>query len=615
MAKKQFKAESRRLMDLMINSIYTHQEIFLREIISNASDAMDKLAYKALTDDKVGLNREDFKITVKTDEAARTITVSDNGLGMTEGELAENLGTIAKSGSLAFKSGMEESTEESELDIIGQFGVGFYSAFMVAQKVDVITKAYGETCANQWTSDGVDGYTIEPCEKEVVGTDVIIHLRPDTEDEVYSKYLETATLRGIIKKYSDYIRYPIVQEGETVNSMIPIWHRTKSETSDEDCFAFYREKFFDFEDPVAVQRVRAEGTSVSYRAMLFYPARAPHNYYSKEYQAGLQLYTAGVRIMEHCAALLPEHFRFVRGVVDSSDLSLNISRETLQEDRQVRTIAASLEKKIKSELSRLRDNEPEKYEALYKSFGLQLKYGVVSEYGAKKDMLSDLLLFHSAKEGRLISLQAYVDAMPEGQKNIYYAPGATTAKIAALPQLEVVQGAGYDVLYMTDDIDEFVTQMLGAYAEKPFKSVYDDDLGLESDEQKQETEKQSEAQKPLLDFVAEALGEQISTVRLTNKLKSHPVCLTTQGGMSLEMEKYFTNLAKEQGGQTPKAERVLELNPDHTAFQKLKAAHAQDVERAKKYAKVLYHHALLMADLPPENMAEYVDVVWDLLSE
>ncbi|MCL2842750.1 MAG: molecular chaperone HtpG [Oscillospiraceae bacterium] len=612
MPKKQFKAESKRLMDLMINSIYTHREIFLREIISNASDAMDKLAYKALTDDKVGLSREDFKITITADKEARTLTVSDNGIGMTEGELQDNLGTIAKSGSLSFKSDLDET---AELDIIGQFGVGFYSAFMVAERVVVTTRAYGETGAHQWSSTGADGYTITPCNKETVGTDVVIHLRPDSPEEVYSDYLEETTLRGIIKKYSDYIRYPIQLDGETVNSMVPIWQRSKSEAPDADCFAFYREKFFDFEDPVAVQRVSAEGTAISYRAMLFYPAKAPHNYYSKDFQAGLQLYTAGVMIMEHCTALLPEHFRFVRGVVDSSDLSLNISREMLQQDRQVRTIAASLEKKIKSELGRLKDNEPEKYETLYKSFGLQLKYGVVAEFGAKKDLLSDLLLFYSSKEEKLVSLQAYVDAMPEGQEYIYYAPGETTAKIAALPQLEAVLDAGYDVLYMTDEVDEFVTQILVNYGDKPFKSIYADDLGLESEEKKKETEQLEEAHKSLLDFVRDTLGERVHAVRLTHQLKSHPACLTAQGGMSLEMEKYFAALAKQQGGEAPKAERVLELNPDHGAFAKLKETFETDTERAQAYVKLLYHQALMMADLPLENMAEYVELIWDLLAD
>ncbi|MCL2589032.1 MAG: molecular chaperone HtpG [Oscillospiraceae bacterium] len=613
MAKRQFKAESKRLMELMINSIYTHREIFLREIISNASDAMDKRAYQALTDDAVQLDRADLKIMVSIDKEARTITVSDTGIGMTKDALADNLGVIAKSGSLAFKSDMEDA---EDIDIIGQFGVGFYSAFMVADEVTVTTKAYGETEAHQWVSTGADGYSISVCEKETVGTDVVIHLRKDSPDELYSDYLEPAKLRGIIKKYSDYIRYPIVFEGETVNSMIPIWQRAKSEASDEDCFAFYKEKFHDFNEPIAVQRVSAEGTAVSYRALLFYPGKTPYNYYTKDYEAGLQLYTAGVLIMEHCQALLPEHFRFVRGVVDSSDLSLNISRETLQQDRQVRTIAASLEKKIKSELGRLKDNEPERYEPFYQSFGLQLKYGVVADFGAKKDLLADLLLFHSAKTGKLISLQAYVDAMPEEQKYIYFAPGETTAKIAARPQLEIVLDAGYDVFYMTDDVDEFVVQELQTFGEKPFRSVYDDDLGLASEEaQKQETESLEELHADLLAFMAESLNEKVHAVRLTHKLKSHPACIGTQGAVSLEMEKYFANVAQHQNIEPLRAERVLELNPNHPIFERIKHVHEIDPARAAKYVELVHYLAMLMADLPVEDLAAYAELSLSLLLE
>jgi len=611
MAKRQFKAESQRLLDLMIHSIYTHREIFLREIISNASDAMDKLAYTALTDDKVGLNRDDFQITVTVDKEARTICISDNGIGMTKEELSDNLGVIARSGSGTFKADMDET---EELDIIGQFGVGFYSAFMVAERVTVTSRAYGHEIAHQWVSTGADGYSITACEKDTVGTDVLIKLRPDNAEEIYSDYLETAKLKSIIKKYSDYIRYPIVFDGETINSMIPIWQRPKSETPDEDCYSFYKEKFHDFENPLAVQRVSAEGTAVSYRAMLFYPAKAPYNYYTRDFQAGLSLYTAGVLIMEHCPALLPEHFRFVRGVVDSSDLSLNISRETLQQDRQVRTIASSLEKKIKAELGRLRDHEPEKYETLFKSFGLQLKYGIVQDFGAKKDMLSDLILFYSAKEEKLISLQTYVDNMPETQEFIYYACGESANKIATRPQLEIVLDAGFDILYMTDEVDEFVVQILMQYSEKPFKSVYDDDLGITAEEKKEETEKLQAEYEPLLNFVRETLGDKVSAVRLTHKLKSHPVCLTTQGGISLEMEKHFANIAKQQGGEPMRAERVLELNPAHPAFEKLKAAYETDKELAQKLVLLLYQQALMFADLPIENMVEYAELFWSVLS-
>ena len=613
MAKRQFKAESKRLMDLMINSIYTHKEIFLREIISNASDALDKLAYQSLTEDQVVPDREQFQITVTADKEARTITVSDNGIGMTLEEMADNLGVIARSGSRAFKSEMEEG---SDIDIIGQFGVGFYSAFMVAEQVTVLSRAYGHDHAHKWVSAGADGYSIASAERDSLGTDVIIQLRPDSQEEDYSTYLDPNTLRSIIKKYSDYVRYPIVLEDETVNSMVPIWQRSKSEASDEDCFAFYQEKFHDFNNPLAVQRVAAEGTAVSYRAMLFYPSKPPYNYYTKDYQAGLQLYSAGVLIMEHCPALLPEYFRFVRGVVDSSDLSLNISREMLQQDRQVRTIASSLEKKIASELGRLKDNDPEQYEAFYQSFGLQLKYGVVADYGMKKELLSGLLLFFSAKEKKLIPLQSYVNAMPEAQKYIYYAHGESTDKIAALPQLEVVLDAGYDVLYMTDDVDEFIVQLLANYGEKPFKSIYDEDLGLESEEKKQETAQLEETHKDLLQFAAETLKDKVHTVRLTHKLKTHPVCLGTQGHVSLEMEKYFAQLAKQQGAPEPvRAERVLELNPDHPVFERLKAVYETDQARAAQHIRVLYHQALLMADLPLENISEYAELIWSFLTE
>ena len=611
MAKRQFKAESKRLLDLMIHSIYTHREIFLREIISNASDAMDKLAYKALTDDKVGLNREDFKITVTIDKDTRSILISDNGIGMTKEELSDNLGVIAKSGSLAFRADMDET---EELDIIGQFGVGFYSAFMVADRVTVTSRAYGAAEAHQWVSTGADGYTITDCTRDSVGTDVCIELRPDSPDEIFSDYLEPAKLRAIIKKYSDYIRYPIVLDGETVNSMVPIWQRPKSETPDEDCFAFYKEKFHDLEDPLAVQRVSAEGTAVSYRAMLFYPAKAAYNYYSRDFQAGLSLYTAGVLIMERCPELLPEHFRFVRGVVDSSDLSLNISREILQQDRQVRTIASSLEKKIKSELGRLRDHEPEKYETLFQNFGLQLKYGIVQDYGAKKELLADLILFYSAKKEQLISLQTYVENMPESQENIYYACGGSIAKIETRPQLEQVYDHGFDILYMTDEVDEFVVQILGEYSGKPFKSVYDEDLGLRSEEKQQETEQLEEAHRPLLDFIKESLKEEVSAVRLTHKLKSHPVCLGTQGGISLEMEKHFAQIAKQQGTEGVKAERILELNPAHPVFTKLKEAYEKDKEIAAKFAFVLYQQALMLSDLPTPRLAEYIEAFWELLA-
>lgn len=611
MAKKQFKAESKRLMDLMINSIYTHKEIFLREIISNASDAMDKLAYLALTDDKVGMNREDFKITITADKDARTLTITDNGIGMTAEELQTNLGTIAKSGSLQFKSDMEQA---EDLDIIGQFGVGFYSAFMVSEKVTVITRAYGESEANRWESSGADGYTIAPCEKECVGSEIIMAIKQDSDGEDYSTYLEEGTLKKIIKRYSDYVRYPIVLGEETVNSMVPIWQRPKSEASDEDCFAFYKEKFFDMQDPASVLRVSAEGTAVSYRAMLFVPKSAPFNFYSKDFEPGLQLYTSGVMIMEHCKELLPDCFRFVRGVVDSQDLSLNISREMLQHDRQLKTIAASLEKKIKGELKRLMKDEPETYGEVFKSFGLQLKYGILNEYGAKKELLEDLLMFYSEKEQKLISLKEYTDAMGGEQNYIYYASGETVEKIARLPQVEPVRDAGFDILYLTDDVDEFVIQMLDTFEEKSFKSVNDEDLGLESDEQKEETGKLQEENQELLDFAKEAIGGEVKCVKISTKLKTHPVCLTTEGEITLEMEKYFTSISRSQGeAPSIKADRVLELNPNHRAFETLRAAYDTDQERARKLSKLLYNEALLIADLPISDPSGLTELIWELI--
>lgn len=618
MAKKQFKAESKRLLSLMINSIYTHKEIFLRELISNASDAMDKLAYRALTDDKVGLDRGDFKITVSADRESRLLTVSDNGIGMTAKELEENLGVIAKSGSLKFKKEIDGKEAANETQIIGQFGVGFYSAFMVSDKVTVISRAYGEESGSRWLSSGVSGYTIEECEKESVGTEIIMEIKADTEDEDYGAYLEEHTLKGLIKKYSDYIRYPIImgdgEEKETVNSMVPIWHRSKSEVADEECFAYYKEKYFDMEDPVSVLRVSAEGAAVSYRAMLFIPAKAPYNYYTKDYRAGLQLYTSGVMIMDNCGELLPEHFRFVRGVVDSGDLSLNISRELLQHDRQLKVIASSLEKKVKSELKRLMDKEPEKYEKFYGSFGLQLKYGILQEFGAKRELLSDLLMFYSYKKEKLITLADYVEAMGEKQKYIYFACGDSVAKIDKLPQVEPVRDAGYDILYMTDDVDEFVMQMLGNYSEKEFKSVNDDELGLASDGARKVTEQLEEDNREILDFVSETLGDEIKAVKISGKLKSHPVCLTTEGSVSLEMEKYFAAIAKSQGAEeTVRAERVIELNAGHMAFEALKTAYIEDRERAKKLALLLYDQALLMADMPLKDPSRYAELVWELL--
>lgn len=623
----------------MINSIYTHKEIFLREIISNASDALDKLCYLSLTDDKVGMSRSDFFISVRPDKDARTLTVSDNGIGMTDEEMEKNLGVIANSGSFKFKNDLDKSEkDEKDIDIIGQFGVGFYSAFMVANHVKVISKAYGSDKAYCWESDGADGYTITETEKAAVGTDIIMSIKPDTEEESYGEFLETYRLRSLIKKYSDYIRYPIRMdiektrsvetdetdengnkktktetyiENETINSMVPIWQRSKSEVSDEDCKKFYKEHFFDPEDPVRVIRVNAEG-AVQYKAMLFIPSRAPYDYFTKEYEKGLQLYTSGVMIMDKCSDLIPEHFRFVRGVVDSQNLSLNISREILQHDRQLRTIAANLEKKIKSELKKMMTDDREGYDKFYNAFGLQLKYGIANEYGIHKELLSDLIMFFSSTEKKLVSLSEYVSRMPEEQKYIYYACGESVSKLDTLPQTELIRDKGYEILYMTDSVDEFVVRMLGKFEDKEFKSVNDKDLGIETDEEKKETEKKAEESRELLDFVKESLGGKVKDVRISSKLKSHPVCLTTDGEITLEMEKYFKSLpGSEMGGI--QAERVLELNPEHPAFKALEKAFETDKEKAEKYAEILYTQSLLIAGMDIENPAEYADLVCSLM--
>ena len=613
MAKKQFKTESKRILDLMINSIYTHKEIFLRELISNASDAVDKLCYRSLTDDKVGLNREDFHITLKVDKENRQLTVSDNGIGMTAKELEENLGVIAKSGSLQFKQDMAENGGEKseDIDIIGQFGVGFYSAFMVAEKVTVVSRAYGEETANRWVSSGADGYSITPCEKDAAGTEIIIDLKADTENETYSDFLEEDRLKSIIKKYSDYVRWPILLGEETVNSMVPIWQRPKNEVSDEDCFKFYKEKFHDFQDPLSVTRVNAEGT-VSYKAMLFVPAQAPFNYYTAAYEPGLQLYTSGVMIMEKCAPLLPEYFRFVQGVVDSQDLSLNISRELLQHDRQLKIIAVNIEKKIKSELLRMLEKDRETYEKFFRQFGLQLKYGVVADFGAKKDFLSELILVWSSKEEKWVTFGEYVSAMPEEQKYIYYACGENISMINGLPQTEQIRDKGYDILCLTDSVDEFVVQMLGSYMEKEFRSVNADDLGLEDGEEKEKLSETETENQELLDFVKTALEGKISSAKVSRKLKTHPVCLTTEGPISLEMEKYFNSIPAEEG-QAVKAQRVLEINAGHPVFAALKKAYGEDREKAEKYARLLYCQSLLIAGIPLEDPTGFSDLICDLM--
>ena len=628
MAKKQFKAESKRLLDLMINSIYTHQEIFLREIISNASDAIDKLAYLALTDEKVGLSRSDFAIRLAPDTEKRVLTVSDNGIGMDKDEMENNLGTICRSGSLQFKQDMEK---QPDLDIIGQFGVGFYSAFMVAADVTVISKKYGSDEAWMWQSSGADGYTMTPCERESAGTDVIMHLKDDTDDEKYSRFLQTYELERLVKKYSDYIRYPIkmrveksrmkegcdkdkpeyetYEEVETLNSMIPLWQKPKQDVTEAEYNQFYKDKFYDFEDPAAVIHVSVEG-AVTYKALLYIPSKAPYDFYTKDYKKGLQLYSSGVMIMEHCEDLLPDCFRFVRGVVDSQDLSLNISREMLQHDRQLKFMAANLEKKIRQELEKLLKNDREKYEKVYAAFGLQLKYGVVAQYGEKKDVLQDLLLFWSQKENKLVSLKEYTDAMPDGQPHIYYASGESRERLAQLPQLEQLKEKGYDVLLLTDEVDEFVVQTLQKYADHDFLSATAKDLGLASEEEKKAVEEKAEQAKPTLEFVKETLGDKVSQVRLSTNLGSHPVCIVPAEGMSFEMEKYFKRLNPDMG---MKAERILELNADHPVFTALQLATAQDPEKAKKYARILYTQALLMADLPVDDPSDYTDLVCELM--
>ena len=628
MRKKQFKAESKRLLDLMINSIYTHQEIFLREIISNASDAIDKLAYTALTDDKVGLNRDEFVITITRDKDAGTLTVSDNGIGMTREEMEENLGTIAKSGSLGFKQNMEET---EDIDIIGQFGVGFYAAFMVAESVTVVSRKYGQAAAYKWVSDGADGYYIEETEKASVGTDIIMTLKKDTEDDNFSRFLEEYEIRSLVKKYSDYIRYPIRMEVsksrktadspedkpeyesytelETLNSMVPIWQRGKKDVSEEEYNSFYREKFFDFQKPARVIHTSAEGT-VSYKALLYIPAKAPFDFYTKDYKPGLQLYSSGVMIMENCEALLPEHFRFVRGVVDSQDLSLNISREMLQHNRQLTVIAKNIEKKIRQELTAMVENDREKYEEFYTAFARQLKYGTVSEYGAHKDATKDLLLFWSHNQGKLISLKEYVDAVPESQEKIYYVPGESKDRAAKLPQVQTLSRKGYDVLLFTDEVDEFVPQTLMNYAEKAFCNVATEDLGLQTEEEKKAMEEKAEELKGFLTFVKESLGEAVKEVKLSGNLGTAPVCMVPASGVSFEMEKYFKRMNPEM--PIP-SERILELNPEHDAVKALQTAMTEDPIKAKEYAKLLCCQAQLLADLSLEDPAEYTELVCKLM--
>ena len=634
MEKKQFKAESQRLMDLMINSIYTHKEIFLREIISNASDAIDKLAYRALTDEKVGLNREDFKIVVVPDKEARTLTVADNGIGMTQEEMENNLGTIAKSGSLQFKK-ETENADDAELDIIGQFGVGFYSAFMVADKVTVISKAYGGETAWKWESEGVDGYTIEPCQKDTVGTDVIMSIKANTEEEHYDEYLAPYSLSNLIKKYSDYIRYPIrmemehsrqkpkpedagedykpeyeqVKEWETINSMVPIWQRPKSQVTKEEYNDFYKSKFGDWQDPILSIHVAAEG-NFEYKALLYVPGQVPMNYFSTDFKKGLQLYSSGVMIMDKCPDLLPDHFSFVQGIVDTPDVSLNISREMLQHDRQLKVIANNIEKKIKSELVKLMKDDREKYQQFWTAFGMQFKYALMNAYGQNRDTIRDLLLFWSSKENKLTSLKEYVDRMPESQEKIYYVCADSVEHASKMPQAERVLKAGYEVLYLTVDEDEIVLQMLENAYDKPFVSVASEDALPVTDAEKASVEQAEKDHKALLDFAQETLKGEVSKVRISKILQSGAVCLTAEGPVSLEMEKYFRKMRRDF---PMSAQRVLELNPDAPAFQALCKAYEEDKEKAAAYVEVLYNQALIIADLPLPDPARYAELVCGLM--
>ena len=634
MAKKQFKAESKRLLDLMINSIYTHKEIFLRELISNASDAIDKLYYRCLTEGDTGISRDEFCIRLEADRDTRTLKITDNGMGMTKDELEKNLGTIAKSGSLDFK---EEIEKKDEIDIIGQFGVGFYSAFMVSDKVSVLSKAYGEDQAYLWESSGADGYSITEAEKEGCGTEITLTLKEDTDDDKYSEYLDTYKIKNLVTKYSDYIRYPIqmmveknrlkpgcedkkpeeqeyetYSELETLNSMVPLWKKSNSEISDEDYNNFYKEKFFDYTDPAKVIHTDVEGI-VSYTALLFIPGQAPFNYYTKDFEKGLQLYSSGVLIMDKCADLLPDHFSFVRGLVDSQDLSLNISREMLQHDRQLKAIAQRLEKKIKSELLSMQKTDRDRYVKFFKNFGLQLKYGLYDGFGAHKDMLKDLVMFYSSTEKDLVTLSEYVSRMKHEQKNIYYASGENVEKIDKLPQTELLKDKGYEILYLTDDIDEFALQMLQEFDEKEFKSVSAEDLDIgESKEEKEESEKQAEESKDLLEFMKEALEGKVSEVRLSGRLKSHPVCLTSKGGLSIEMEKVLNSMPTDEKVQ---AQRVLEINAKHPVMEALRRQYDTDKENVKKYASLLYDQALMIEGLPVEDPVAFSNAVCELMTK
>ena len=633
MRTKQFKSESKKLMDMMINSIYTHKEIFLRELISNASDALDKLYFRSLTDNSVGIAPDDFEIRLEIDKEARTLKVIDNGCGMSEEELDKNLGTIAKSGSFDFK---QENEKKENVDIIGQFGVGFYSAFMVSDKVTVESKAFGSNEAFRWTSKGTEGYTIEPCDKETVGTTVTLHIKDKTEDENYDEYLDQYRISALVKKYSDYIRHPIrmefttkepvetddkdkepeyrdVTELRTLNSMIPLWKKAKSEIKPEDYNNFYKDKFYDYEDPARVIHSKTEGQA-TYSALLFIPKHPPFDYYTKEFEKGLQLYSKGVLIMDKCADLLPDYFSFVKGLVDSEDLSLNISRETLQHDGQLKLIAKTIEKKIKSELEKMLKDEREAYEEFFKSFGIQLKFGVYNDYGMHKDTLKDLLLFRSSNEKKYVTLKEYVERMKEGQDTIYYACGETGEKIEMLPQTDAVKDKGYEVLYLTENVDEFAIKMLGEYDGKKFMNICDDNLSLGSEEEKKALEEENAAAKDMFDVMKESIGDSISAVRFTNKLKKHPVCLTSEGGISLEMEKVLNSMPNAAENKV-QAKLVLEINAEHPIAEKLKTLYNDDKELLGKYAKLLYGEACLIGGKSVSDPSEHSALVCELMTK
>ena len=628
MRKKQFKAESKKLLDMMINSIYTNKEIFIRELISNASDAIDKLYFKSLTDDSVGLSKGDFAIIVDTDKDARTITITDNGIGMTADELESNLGTIAKSGSLNFKQDNEEA-KENDIEVIGQFGVGFYSSFMVASKVEVVSRAFGESVAHKWVSEGADGYTIEECEKDEAGTVITLFIKEDTENDDFSQFLEEYRLSELIKKYSDYIRYPIKmamthsvpdeeKEGEykeevtvdTLNSMIPLWRKNKSEITEEEYNEFYKNKFMDFENPLAVIHSKTEGQA-TFDALIYIPSRPPYDFYSKEYEKGLQLYTNGVLIMDKCSDLLPDYFSFVKGIVDSADLSLNISREILQQDYQLKIIAKAIDKKIKNELKKMLSNDRDKYEKFFETFGVQLKWGLYANYGADKDSLKDFILFKSSKDDKYVTLKEYVESMAEGQDTIYYACGESAEKIALLPQTEAVKAKGYDVLCFTDDVDEFAIQMLMEYDGRKFANICKDELNLNSEEEKKALDEKNEASKDMLEEMKSYLDGEVSSVKFTNSIGNHAVCLSAEGYVSLEMAKVLSQMPG--GNQGMKAQLVLEINSEHKLAEKLFGLFANDRDKLKAYTKILYNQARLISGLQVENPTEFADMVTDLM--